>query len=827
MIKPLSAPAATAALLLAAALPAAAAEPLMHAGHLAHELDRLGSTGRVLYVAAHPDDENTRLMAYLANGRHLAAAYLAMTRGGGGQNLIGAEQGDLLDVIRTEELLAARRIDGAQQRFTRMRDFGYSKTAAETLALWDHDEALADVVWVIRTFQPDVIVTRFDENPPNHGHHTASAILAREAFAAAADPQRFPGQLKDGVKPWQAERLFRNQGLWRGDPPPEGALRLNVGAYDPRLGLGYGELAALSRSQHRSQGFGVPGQRGEILEYFVPLAGSKPPGDDILGGLDLTWNRFGPAAAPLIAALDRARATLERDAPERAIPALLDAHRALDALPAADVRVRDARAALEHLVASAAGLFLRATAPTPTAAPGSEVKLELEVALGRPAAVVLQRIEFPYAPPLEPGAALAAGERRTFPQAVRLPADAPVSVPYWLAAPGTRGRQAVTDPRLIGEPLGPPPLAVTARFRLGERELSIAVPVEHAAVDPVLGERLRPFVIVPPATVTPAREATMVVNGRPATVAVRVRAGRDALEAEVSLPLPAGWKAEPAAQPVKLAKAGDEATVAFTVTAPAGAAPIEAAPVLAADGRRWSLAESTIDYPHVPVQLVLQPATLRLAPLSVQLPPGAIGYIPGSGDSVAEDLASIGATVAVLDEETVRDGDLSRYAAIVVGIRAYNTRPWLRAAHPRLMAFVEQGGTLVAQYSTNNRLAPMESQIGPYPFEISRDRVTDETAAVALLAPGDPALRAPNALGEADFAGWVQERGIYFAAKWDERYTPLFAIADPGEEPLKGSTIVARLGKGRFVYTGLAFFRQLPAGVPGAYRLFANLLARD
>ncbi|MBP1611943.1 MAG: hypothetical protein H6Q01_606 [Acidobacteria bacterium] len=825
MMKPNLSVVATAAALVAAAIPAAAAEPLMHAGHLAHELDRLARTGRVLYIAAHPDDENTRLMAYLVNGRHLATAYLSMTRGGGGQNLIGAEQGDLLDVIRTEELLAARRTDGAQQRFTRMRDFGYSKSAAETLALWDHDQALADVVWVIRTFQPDVIITRFDENPPNHGHHTASAILAREAFTAAADPKRFPEQLKDGVGPWQADRLFRNQGLWRGDPPPEGALKLDVGAYDPRLGLGYGELAALSRSLHRSQGFGVPGQRGAILEYFVPLAGTKPAAD-IFEGLDLGWGRFGAPAAPLIAALDKAGAALERDAPERAIPALLEAHRALDALPDV-VRVRDARRDLDHLIVSAAGLFVRATAAGPTAAPGTEVKLELEVALGRPVAVVLQRVEFPHTAPLEPAAALVENERRTFPQAVILPADTPVSVPYWLATPGTRGRQAVTDPRLVGEPLGPPALAVTARFLFGDRPVMVSVPVEHATVDPVLGERLRPFLVVPPATVTPAREATMVVNGHATDVALRVRAGRDGLSGEVTLPLPAGWKVEPATQPVALAKAGEETTVRFAVTAPAGASPIDATPVFAADGRRWSFAESTIDYPHIPVQLVLQPAALRLAPLAIALPAGTIGYIPGSGDSVDEDLAHVGASVVVLDEETVRGGDLSRFAAIVVGIRAYNTRPFLRSAHPRLMAFVEQGGTLLVQYSTNNRLAPMESQIGPFPFEISRDRVTDETAAITLLAPDHPALRVPNAIGAADFEGWVQERGIYFAAKWDERYTPLFAAADPGEEPLNGSTIVARHGKGRFVYTGLAFFRQLPAGVPGAYRLLANLLAKD
>ena len=316
----------------------------MHAGTLAHALDRLANTGRVLYVGAHPDDENTRLLAYLANSRHVTAAYLSMTRGGGGQNLIGPEQDELLDVIRTEELLAARRLDGATQRFTRMRDFGYSKTADETLAIWNHEQALADVVWVIRTFQPDVIIARFDEQPPNHGHHTASAILAREAFTAAADPQRFPEQLTGGVEPWQADRLLLNVPTWREGPPPADALALDVGEYDPRLGLGYGELAALSRSQHKSQGFGVAGERGPLIERFVSVAGTQPT-RDILENLDLTWGRFGDRAAPLAKALEEARGALERDHPERALPALLKAQRALDALPDVAARARRARGA--------------------------------------------------------------------------------------------------------------------------------------------------------------------------------------------------------------------------------------------------------------------------------------------------------------------------------------------------------------------------------------------------------------------------------------------------------------------------------------------------
>src|SRR5262245_36694818 len=365
----------------------------MDSGHLAHAVDRLGVTGRVLYVAAHPDDENTRLLAYLANARHLTVAYLSMTRGGGGQNLVGRELGELLDVIRTEELLAARRIDGAQQRFTRMRDFGYSKSAKEALEIWGHDQALADVVWVIRTYQPDVIITRFDEKPPNHGHHTASAILAREAFAAAADPARFPEQLKDGVKTWQATRLIHNYPNWNDEPPPKEAMRLDVTAYDARLGLSIGELAALSRSQHRSQGFGVSADRGATTEIFVPLAG-KPATKDILDGVPAGWERFGAKGDKVGRALDQARANLSRDEPERAVPSLLAARAALLELPD-EPRVRDAMAALEPVLAAAAGLFARATAPIPLVVPGASAKIGVEVVLRRPVGLTLTRVKFP------------------------------------------------------------------------------------------------------------------------------------------------------------------------------------------------------------------------------------------------------------------------------------------------------------------------------------------------------------------------------------------------------------------------------------------------
>jgi len=715
-------------------------------------------------------------------------------------------------VIRTEELLAARRLDGARQFFTRMRDFGYSKRGDETLAIWGHDDALADVVWVIRTFQPDVIITRFDDQPPNHGHHTASAILAREAFAAAADPARFPDQLTGGVVPWQATRLVHNSytGAAAGD-----AIALEVGGYDPRLGLEIGELAARSRSQHKSQGFGVAEERGSIVEHFAPVAGRRATAD-LFEGVELGWQRYGAAAAGYARAIADAQHALDRDHPERAVPALVRAGAALDRLPD-DPRVRDARRALADVLVAAAGLYLRATASRPAAVPGAAVEVTVEL-VARAVPVTAARIELPGAAPVDV-AAIAVGHKQLTKLSATIAAQAQPSTPYWLALPPAAGHYAVGDARQIGAPRPPPALAAAVEVTLAGRTVRLAPPVVYAWTDPVRGERTRPFLVVPPATVTPERDAVMV-PGRSAPVVLRVRAGGDAVTGRVELELPAGWTAKPAGHELSLAHAGDETVLQFEVTPGANAAAGAARPVVRVAGTAWSLRETGIDYGHIPFQLVLRPAAVQLVPLSLHVPAGRVGYVRGSGDSIAADLAHVGFAIDELDDEALRTGNLARYAAIVVGIRAYNTRPSVRAAHARLMAYVEHGGTLIAQYNT----LALDGPVGPYPLELGRDRITDETAAPTFLDPKDPLLAAPNRITAADFAGWVQERGLYFATRWDARYRPVLRFADPHEAPLDGALVIARHGKGRYLYTGLSLFRQLPAGVPGAYRLFANLI---
>lgn len=815
-------------------------------GRIALALDRLGVVGTVLYVAAHPDDENTRLLAWLANARGLRAVYLSMTRGDGGQNLVGPELGPLLGVIRTHELLRARGIDGAEQLFTRAVDFGYSKSADETLAIWGHDEVLADVVAAVRATRPDVIMTRFSIDPPNHGHHTASAMLAREAFVAAGDPSRFPAQIAAGLAPHRAARLYENKSSWRFKEGEDLTryLAVDVGGFSPELGMSYPELAAESRTMHKSQGFGSAPTYGAAPEYFEPVmpeawpapapgpgqTSAPGPGQDPLAGIDFTWARF-PRTEALRAAIDAARKAFDARHPEALVPALVAVRAALSALPD-DNPYKDAkRAEVEALLCACAGLVLDARAPSPVAIAGEPLTVTATAVARRPVDVAVA-LRWPDG---------AAGEARTLaPNAVdkreaRVVPAGPPSTPYWLREPHGPGLFVVTEraglPNGLFPPIAPPDLAVRFTVTIGGASFEVARPVRYAWVDPVAGERFRAVELLPPVTVTPAAPVRMFPDAKARAVDVRVRAHGAARAGEVRLVLPEGvpgWKVSPASRPFAL-DAEAEATVTFEVSPPP---PSKSPQSLALDvvatlgSAAWDRAELVIEHAHVPTTTLLSAARVRLVPFALKTGGTRIGYLAGAGDDVAASLAQVGYDVTLLDPKTLGEADLGAFAAIVAGIRAYNVAPELKRLHPALMRYVERGGTYLVQYVTSNRQRPLgDVPIGPAPFTIDQGRVTDERAAMTALDPKHPALTTPNAIGADDFAGWIQERGLYFADTWDKAYTPIFAANDPGEKPLQGSVLVMRHGKGAFVYTGLAFFRQLPEGVPGAYRLFANLLA--
>ncbi|MBI3817091.1 MAG: PIG-L family deacetylase [Planctomycetes bacterium] len=820
------------------------------AADLAVSLRKANTLGSVLYIAAHPDDENTSLLAYLARERCVRAAYLSVTRGDGGQNLIGSEKGPLMGLLRTQELLAARRIDAAEQWFTRAIDFGYSKNPEETLQIWGKDEVLGDMVWAIRNVRPDVIITRFPTNGDGgHGHHTASAILAGLAYTAAADATKYPEQLKY-VKPWQAKRLCWNS--WAGQfgtrNETAGLLPVDIGSYNSLLGKSYTEIAGASRSQHKSQGFGAPERRGSRMDNLQILAG-EPAKNDFLEGIDLTWGRVAgsEAVAKLLA---EAEQSYDFRAPEKIVPILLKAHEALSKLDATDPWVARKRGEILEIIREASGLWLEAVASAYSAAPGETVKISTTAIVRGNVPFELEPGEITYGGAVKAGGeALKRNEQARADINIKIAADAPFTEPYWLRDAPSEGLFTVRDLTKIGAPENGP--AVSAKFIIhaGGAKLQYEIPVVYRWVDPVKGELTRPFIISPPLTAEWSEKVYLFSAGGSKKAGFKLKAGRASAAGAVKPVLPKGWSSKPAEFKFNLNKKDDEVEGAFEIAANAGEAAVPDSGELALniqfdDG---SLAQARslvrVDYPHIPIQTLFPKASARLVRVDASVIGSNIGYIDGAGDDVAAALRQLGLNVQFLTDAELETADLKHFDAIVAGVRAYNTRPRLRYAQKRLMEYVENGGTYVVQYNTLGDMAVNE--IGPFPFGISRDRVTVEGAPVRFIKKDHPLLTIPNPIGAADFESWVQERGLYFArmeperpddgnrprfgpqggAVTDKRYEAVLGMNDPGESEKTGSLIYAKHGKGIFIYTGLAFFRQLPAGVGGAYRLFANLVS--
>ncbi|MEO8218798.1 MAG: PIG-L family deacetylase [Acidobacteriota bacterium] len=805
-------------------------EPL-DSSHLRLLLGKLNTVGSVLYIAAHPDDENTAMLAWLANGKLVRTGYLSLTRGDGGQNLIGTEKGDSLGVLRTEELLAARRIDGAEQFFTRAIDFGFTKSSDETLAIWGHDAVLSDVVWVIRNFRPDIIITRFPpDSRAGHGQHTASAILAEEAFKAAADPQRFPEQLLF-VKPWQAKRLLWN--VFRSGMQDTGATTVSVdlGAYNPLLGASYQEIAARSRSQHKSQGFGTAEQRGINLSILQVREGD-PPQKDLFDGVDLTWNRI-PGGAAVGEILRDAAAKYEAADPAAIVPRLLEADEAVNRL-APDPWIPMKRAQLHKAIASASGLWLGAVATTAEASRGSEVTITA-TAVNRsalPMTIAELKTPFDYVLPAREtriDATLANNVPFEKSLTVRIPESAEWSQPYWLREPEVMGgpnnsiaaRYSVNDPQLIGRAENAPALPVTFALMVSGHPISLTVPVSFRKTDRVKGESYEPFQIVPAVTIS-AGGVYIFPDRKAKTISVTISAAGKSVSGDLRLAAPAGWKISPQSLPLSL-ESGEERTVQFAVTPPENQSAGTLSTTFVTGQASYSRGLTRIDYPHILPQTMLPPATSRLVRVDVKHAGTHVGYIMGPGDDVPAALRQVGYDVTLLTDAEIESGPLARYDTIIAGVRAFNVREALKRNTSRLMEYVKNGGTFIVQYNTPDKT--VAEHFSPYPMKLSGDRVTVETASITLLAPQNALLTSPNAIGPSDFDSWVQERGLYFASEWDPHFTAIMASHDPGEKDLPGGTLVADYGKGKYIYTSYAWFRQLPAGVPGAYRLFANMVS--
>lgn len=798
----------------------------MNAGEIQLALQKLNVLGRVLYIAAHPDDENTNLMALWANGSLYDAAYLSVTRGDGGQNLLGPELGERLGVIRTEELIDARRIDHARQFFTRAIDFGFSKTAHETLHIWDHDKILADVVWVIRNFRPDVIVTRFSpEDQKTHGHHTASAILAQEAFSAAADPNRFPEQLAF-VKPWQATRLVWNTSPFfftnRNLPfDPTGLTVLEAGGYNPLLGKAYTEIAAASLSMHKSQGVGSPPRRGARKEYFKPLLG-QPMTNSLFEGVDTTWSRVANSES-VAAEIHQIISKFNPADPAASVPELLKLRQTMNGIQD-ESWVPEKKAAVDKIIGACLGLHVEASTATETFTPGQTAPIKLEAINRSNIPVTLQEVRFPNSGDSNKiDAALPSNELVTKDLSYKIPGDAPYSQPYWLRKPAALGTFTVEDQKLIGLPENPPALPVEIVLQVNGQELRYLVDTKYRTVDPVAGELRNPVVIAPPAFVNVVNSVFVFPTNQPKPVSVRVTAATGPVKGELKLAVPQGWEVSPASVPLDLKAANAETEATFNVKPPNQNGESSLRAIVSIDGRDYSLERVRISYPHIGVQTLMPQAQAKLVRVDIRKKGERIGYIPGAGDDVPESLRQIGYSVKMLSEPEITASNLAQFSAVVLGIRAYNTQDRISNWLPELFAYVKDGGTAIAQYNTLAELKTNE--LGPYPLEISRDRVTDENAPVRVLAPNNPLMNIPNKITLKDFDGWVQERGLYFPNKWDAAWTPILSCNDPNEKPLDGGLLVAKSGKGFFIYTSYSWFRQLPAGVPGAYRLFANMLS--
>ncbi len=799
----------------------------MNGAQLALALHKLRVLGSVLYVGAHPDDENTAMLASWSQGRLVRTAYLSLTRGDGGQNLLGDQIGEALGVIRTHELLAARHVDGAEQYFTRALDFGFSKNPQETLEFWGKDSILADVVWVIRGFRPDVMVLRFPtDGRGGHSHHTASAILAEEAFDAAGDSTRFPDQLRY-VKPWRPRRL-----LWNvfgadtttapGHPP---ALVVDLGAYQPLLGRSFTEIAGESRSMHKSQGFGAPERRGSRIDYLEQRRGD-PARFDLFDGIDLGWSRVKGGAAVDRALIEAERA-FDPTRPQAAVPALIRAAAALSRL-GDEPWVMVKRAELHEAIRSCAGLWVEALALKPQAAAGGEVRVATAVIQRTPAELVLERIDAPFGAgsvdrERTPALNVALADTMT----IHLPDDQPVSQPSWLQRPRGRGRFDL-DPVRVGHAIDPPAVVMRMVFRVGGERLIEEVPVVYRWTDPVRGDRYRPFTIVPRVTMDFDQKFYVFPSaGTARAVRLRVQSPDLPVSGRVSLAAPAGFTVAPASADVKLAGQGAQAFVEFRVTNAAAAAPSGAFRAeFTTERGRWSLGHVTIDYPHIPLIDLFPPSEARCVASDIQRRGRTVGYVMGSGDEGPSALRQMGWDVTLLTDDDLQWGDLARFHTIVTGVRAWNTRDVLkRVGRSRLEPYVSGGGTLLVQYCTAE--PGLGEQMGFGRFTIGRDRVTVEEAPVSF-DPKEPLMAIPNRIEAADFDGWVQERGLYFASTWDSTtFRSPLSCHDPSEPPRPGGLIYQSRGKGFMVYTGYAFFRQLPAGVPGAYRLFANLVSLE
>ncbi len=794
-------------------------------------IKKLNVLGSALYVAAHPDDENTRLISYLSNHLRVNTAYLSLTRGDGGQNLIGPEMSELLGVIRTEELLMARSVDGGNQYFSRANDFGYSKHPDETLAIWNKDKVLSDVVWTIRNFQPDIIINRFDYQSAGqtHGHHTASAVLSFEAFDLVGDKNAYPKQL-EFVNTWQPKRLYFNTSWWfygsrenfeKADKTK--MVGVDVGVYYPLKGKSNNEIAAESRSMHKCQGMGSTSSRGTQMEYLELLKGDMPANqEDLFKGINTTWTRL-KGGAPIGELLKKVESNFNYENPGASVSDLIKAYKMTKALPDGywkKVKLKE----IVQVIRSCMALYIEAVANDYSATPGQHIELTMEVINRSEVDAKLENATYlPMVLDTILDVKLENNQVYNFYKKITLPTDMKSTSPYWLKKEGTLGMYVVEDQLLRGKPETPRELKVSFKVKVEGEMLTFAVPVVYKKTDPVKGEIYRPFEITPPVFANITDQVYVFPDNQPKTVKVLVKAGKENIEGTVTVQHPDGWGLEPNSITFSMQLKGEEQTFSFKLYPPSEQAEGLISALVTVDSQSYSEALELIEYDHIPTQTVLQESTSKIVKIDLKRGGQNIAYIEGAGDAIPESLEQIGYDVTLLESNDITLENLNLYDAVILGVRAYNTQDRLKFYQSTLMEYVNGGGTMIVQYNTGHRL--VTEDLAPYPLKISRDRVSMEDAEVRILLPDHEVLNFPNKITEKDFEDWVQERGLYFPGEWDDNFQAVLSSNDPGETPKDGGLLIAKYGEGFYIYTGYSWFRELPAGVAGAYRIFTNLIS--
>lgn len=790
-------------------------------GEIYVDLQKLYSMKRVLYVAAHPDDENTRALAWFSLGEKAETAYFSLTRGDGGQNLIGSELSEDLGVLRTQELLAARSHDCAKQYFSRAVDFGYSKSAKESFELWGKEQLLSDMVLMIRKFQPDVIITRF---PPDkrggHGHHTASALIAIEAFDKAADPNYEKGQVEEyGI--WKTTSLYWNTSYWWDQDIKETSknnldyLIADIGEYNPQLGMSYNEIGTYARSEHKCQGFGGLVERGSRVEYFKHLSGQKL-NESLFEKTTHSWNAI--ADAQIEKQLKSAIENFDFVNVENNAPAILAILKKMEDLTSSYV-VDEKIERCKNILMNCLGLNIEVVGKDYSYIQGESIELMANAINRSKLKLYLTGISLSSGEEIQLDDTLNYNEMVS--EKIVSGGNTAITNPYWLNHE-FKNVFVVSDAKDLGQPESQPSITASFNFFLNGKHFDITVPVTYKWRDPSYGERRRPLVSSPLYTASFDKQQLLIAPNKEAIVRLKIRSFADTLADFITVKAPKGWLITPSEIKVSAQNLHAEEWLEFAIT---GAKEAEEGNLTLSDSKGRVLhSYQEIAYDHIVTQAVFKKAKLKCAVLDVKINKGKIAYITGIADAVPLAIEQLGFDVDIFSVKDLPTLELSRYQSVVLGIRIYNVKPELANFSGRLYRYVENGGNLIMQYNTASR-SLREKKFGPYPFELSRSRVTEEDSEVTFLAPTHPIMTTPNAITQEDFNDWVQERGLYFAANWDEKYTPLFSWADEGEDPQHGALIVAKHGKGQFIYTGISFFRELPNGVLGAYRLFANILS--